>query len=399
MAAENLSIQTFGNFTLRYRTVEITENDTRSRKTWLLLAFLLVNRNRSVSQDELLTFLWNDEEKNTNPNSAMKTMLHRLRTMLDQLWVGAGHELIVRRDGSYGWNNEIPVSVDFESFDALCSQAMAAQDDTERIERSLEAIRLYKGDFLPKLSMEDWTIPIETFYRNRYLQLVLSVSDPLLDRSRYEEMIEIGSSAVSVDPYNETVYEKYFTALLMHDDRQRLISAYEKLRDMLFNNFGTVPGKILHDLYREALQRDNSSELIFDDLGDALREQNQKHGAMVCDFDYFKTICHAQVRFMKRSGDVAHVALFTIGGPDGKPLADRTLSHTMDSFGEEIRLNLRSGDVAAPCSSSQYLVLLAQANYENSNMVCERLLKSFNRHFPHSQALISFRIHPLSQDI
>ena len=60
-----------------------------------------------------------------------------------------------------------------------------------------------------------------------------------------------------------------------------------------------------------------------------------------------------------------------------------------------IRSSLRRGDVASRCSVSQYILLLPQANYENSCMVCDRIVKAFGRQYPHSPAVLRFSVQPL----
>ena len=67
----------------------------------------------------------------------------------------------------------------------------------------------------------------------------------------------------------------------------------------------------------------------------------------------------------------------------------------MDNLKELIQKNLRRGDIAARCSVSQFILLLPQANYENSCMVCERIIKTFNRQYPHSPATLRSSVHPL----
>ena len=44
---------------------------------------------------------------------------------------------------------------------------------------------------------------------------------------------------------------------------------------------------------------------------------------------------------------------------------------------------------------SQYILLLPQANYENSCKVCERIIKAFCRQYPHSPAQLHYSVQPL----
>ena len=109
---EQINIRMLGEFSLSTDSVRITDHDNRSRTVWCLLAYILCHRNRVLSQDELIDVLYGDDPKGANPANALKTALHRVRALLDQLWPGAGHELIVRQEGGYRWNPECSVSME-----------------------------------------------------------------------------------------------------------------------------------------------------------------------------------------------------------------------------------------------------------------------------------------------
>jgi len=99
---------------------------------------------------------------------------------------------------------------------------------------------------------------------------------------------------------------------------------------------------------------------------------------------------------MLRSGSATHVALLSVTGEGEKTLSKRSLDKAMENLGEQIRLNLRRGDVFAKCSSSQYVIMLPQANYENSCVVCRRLEAAFFRRYPHSPVRIHHMVRPLT---
>ena len=130
-----------------------------------------------------------------------------------------------------------------------------------------------------------------------------------------------------------------------------------------------------------------------------LRESELLPGAMQCDYDYFKVLCHAESRAMERSGSVTHIALLSVSGPVHKPLSKRSLSRIMEQLGSVLRTNLRRGDTISQCSVSQYIIMLPKANYENSCMVCRRVLAAFSRAHPHVSARIQFLVQPLHPGI
>lgn len=87
---EKLYIRMLGEFSLQAGNVLISDHNSRSRNVWLLLAYLLVNRNKVVTRSELVRILWEDELSSNNPDATLKIVLHRARTTLNRLWPSAG---------------------------------------------------------------------------------------------------------------------------------------------------------------------------------------------------------------------------------------------------------------------------------------------------------------------
>ena len=107
-------------------------------------------------------------------------------------------------------------------------------------------------------------------------------------------------------------------------------------------------------------------------------------------------LCFAERRAIERSGAATHVALLSVTGFPDKALSKRSLTRVMEQLGQTLRLNLRRGDVISRCSTSQYIILLPKANYENSCMVCRRCLAAFQRKHPHVSARIHYLVQPLT---
>ena len=68
----------------------------------------------------------------------------------------------------------------------------------------------------------------------------------------------------------------------------------------------------------------------------------------------------------------------------------------MERLGEHIRLSLRRGDAFTQCSMNQYIIMLREANYENSCMVSQRIVTAYNKAHPRSSANISFSVELLT---
>lgn len=384
----------FGNFSFCSGESRISLHDNRSKKVWLLLAYLLCKRGHLVSRNELISLIWSNAS-NSNPENALKTALHRVRATLNQLGDSAGHQLITWSNGYYSWNTEIPLFVDADEFVRRCQKEET--DDAKRLQNFLDALALYQGEFLSTLSSETWIIPLATYYHNLYIQTVMDAVPLLFARSRYQEAADFCRKALTFDPYHEPLHCLLMQALLYLGDFKGAAAVYEDFSKRLFSEFGIKPDKETSDLYRAATRSINTQALSIDTILEHLQETDMKSGALQCEFEYFKILCYSESRGMARTGKSTHISIVTVS-EGSKPLSRQSLDTAMERLGEQIRLTLRRGDTFSRCSSSQYIIMIPHANYENSCMVSQKILNAFTRRYPHCPAKISFHVQPLSPE-
>ncbi len=396
MSTEPLQIQMLGDFSIRNGSAQICDSSNRSRKIWLLLAYFIYNRTRAVTPHELIDLLWGDEEHTSNPVNALKTSLHRVRSSLDALDEFGDLDFIVRRDGGYSWNPDLPVMLDVEEFDRLCQEAAAAGSDTVRLDRLLNALALYHGDFLCRLSSEPWVVPLSAHFHSLYVQAALDALRLLQEHKCWQEVAELCRSVLAHEPYLEEFYRYLMTALLQLGEQRAAVAVYDEMSELFLSHFSVMPSDQALALYRQAIRSVNDRLVSPGVILEQLREPaGTPGGALLCDYDVFKSIYHAVARALARSGDVAHLALISITNGEGKDLQQRSLDRVVGNLQDLIRTHLRRGDVMARCSVSQFIILLPQANYENSRMVCTRITKTFTRQYPHSPAKLHASVHPL----
>ena len=192
-----LKIRMLGELTLTLDKHTISEDQNRTRKMWTLMAYLLYNRGRVVTQEELLELLWNNTERH-NPVSAMKTAMHRTRALMDDLAPGIGHDLILKKSGGYTWNTNYPMELDIDRFEQLCQ----LQEDSEDhlLKQWLRALDLYHGNFLSRMSSELWVIPVAAYYQNLYVKTALKVLPLLEQRGEIDQAVQLALSFVGY-PY------------------------------------------------------------------------------------------------------------------------------------------------------------------------------------------------------
>ena len=396
MNGPTLQVQMLGQFTLRYGDRTISDSDDRSRRVWSLLAYMLYNHGRSFAQEELIHLYWSNSEKSADPGNALKSIFHRIRTALDKLQPGLGRLLIRRKAGRYFWNNVMPLSLDIEDFEAHFHAAEAAGDDDVRLAEYQAALALYVGDPLPRMTDEIWTIPIVAYYHSLYTRAAAGAIELLEKQERTAEAVALCRRAIHIEPYQEDLYEHLMRGLLRTGDMKGAMSVYEEMSEQLFAHFGVMPSETLRTLYRQATRTVNDRTLTMDEVCSQLEEPAPHGGAMVCEYDFFKILYRAEARSIARNGHSANICLLSVSGKDGEMLARRSLDPAMNNLQVLVQNNLRRGDAIARCSISQYIILLPQANYENSRMVADRLVSAFYRRYPHSPARLRYTVQPLA---
>ena len=395
-----LKITMLGRFSIQRNDLYIDDSSNRMRKVWLLLAYLIYSRTTRVTQENLLHLLHSSaDEDASDPTGRIKAMFYRARTMLDQLGTGCGHDLIHFKNGCYSWNQGVSLSLDVEEFDRLCTAAGQQSDDNARLDLYRQALTLYTGDFLPKLSSESWVMPISTYYHQMYLNAVHHTLELLEQRALWSEADELCRRALAIEPYSEHLYQHRMRCLIALDDRAGALLAYEEMSELLFSNFGVMPSDESRQLYRDAARESGSTVVPTGSVRDMLKEPAGSKGALYCEYDFFRLLYQVQARAMIRSGDVVHIALLSVHGRGKKSLPRRSLDTAMNNLQAVIIESLRQGDIVTRCSVSQFIIMLPHANYENSCTVCERISRTFGRQYPHSPASLTFSIQPLEPNV
>lgn len=373
----------------------LTDEINRSQKLWNVLCYLIAHRERTVPQSEFIELFW-PEENSANPTNALKTLLYRVRSLLEPLF-GEGLEPILSQRGAYAWNPAIACEMDVDRFELLCRRAQdTALPAQKRMALYEEAAEMYRGDYLPKLANQMWVVPISAHYHALYLEAVKEYADLLEHAEKFEAMAELCTRASQLDPLDESLHTLIVRALLRQGKDSAALSHYEKATDLLYRNLGVRPSEELRALYREIMDVEERLETNLEVIQANLREAAQRPGAFVCEYGFFKEAYRLEARRSARSGACVHIALITVSLPDGGVPPLGVLNTTMDQLLEVLVHNLRRGDVVSKYSGAQYVVMLPAANFEDSTMVVERIVNAFYRQHRRNFLKITYRIRELS---
>ena len=121
-----VDVTMFGKFTLKQEGMEVPHAVSltgRSRRLWTLTAYLILNRNRGVSAQELIDLLW-PEAENDNPLSTLQNNVSRARAALAELGFTHAKVIIHNEKGYYRWAPDRETQLDVEQFETLAKAAL-----------------------------------------------------------------------------------------------------------------------------------------------------------------------------------------------------------------------------------------------------------------------------------
>lgn len=395
MNSEPLIVKTFGSFSLSRGNNTVDGSSNRSKKIWLLLVYLICHRDRAVPVEELSSLLWQDDNHDVDTRGALKTLLFRVRSFLDGLGDNIGKTMILSDKGAYRFNPEIPVELDCEYYKEMIAKGDSASTDNERLEYYQNALVEYRGPFLPELSADFWVMTCSASYADAYLRTVLTTVELMLERSMLDSAIALCREAILYEPASEDLSLHLMNTLLLVGDNRGVSAEYRRISETLYNLFAVRPRDDLLTVCRQAEQTLSGGHLGMDELFRQLSEPDRLSGAFFCDFDFFKMIYRSAARSVVRNGEAYHVALFEILPKPGETPQRRSFDRSMDNLQDQLRINLRAGDTVSRCSSQQFVALFRQADYENSRLVCNRIVRSFARQFPHAPVRVDYSVRPV----
>ena len=99
----------------------------------------------------------------------------------------------------------------------------------ERIPHARRALKLYTGDLLPSLSMQQWVIQYSSYLRQTYLRTVKNLAATLCERGGredLEETLDICNRAALLEPLHEELYRYIFNTMRRLDMKQAVLSYY-----------------------------------------------------------------------------------------------------------------------------------------------------------------------------
>lgn len=391
----SVRIQMMGNYLIFIDEQRIENPVIRSRKGSALLAFLILHRGYQVPNQRLLRELWSGNIV-TNPENALKTLVSRTRSMLNQMSPGLGTCLVSDR-GAYHWEQRDGVRVDalelMDLFDAL----ERAKDPAEKREMYKKLLALYKGDLYQTGNLEEEAAYAERMHR-QYLEAIYNYIEMLREEEAYNEISAVCRTALEVDNFDDRLHIELMKAMVHLNRVSDAMAQYRHAANITYRYLGAEPSEGMREFYAHLSRSRRSLKFNLDAIRNELRQSSNEHGAFVCDYAMFKEIYNLEMRNLERLGTTMFLGVIMIGNVEDNEMDFIRQDNIMSGLIEILRTNLRKGDIITQFAPTIVALLLPTVNYDTGTMVMERIRQFFYKRYPNSNIPFHHRLGMLGPD-
>lgn len=212
------------------------------RPVQLLLAYLLLNREKKLRREQLAGILWPDYTE-TSARKNLRNSVYRLRKAI-------GDDYLVADRGSVAFNTEAAFWLDV----AQLEEATAA----EEIESLIQAVGLYQGELLPGF-YEDWILRERERFQSVFDRQMQGLLERLNAAGRWSESLTWAEHWISQGRAPEPAYRTLMQAHAALGDQASMAQAYQRVRQALEEALGVPLAAETERLYQELLAGDTKA--------------------------------------------------------------------------------------------------------------------------------------------
>ena len=362
-ASDILKVYGLGRFIVKYGDMEKNIDDWTSNKALRMFKYFLLNRNKDIYNEELVEVFWPE----IDPETGKKRLYNTIYLLRKNIGI---KDIVINKTTSYKFNDKYTCWVDWEQFNNIYENL----NNSITIEELKTAVELYHGELMPGLRYEYWVEELRTNLQEKYLDIILKLSEKLYEKGEYIEALIYLKKGINEEPYREEYYNLAMKILTKTGRIYEAIAVYEKYKNMISNELGIEPSPEIIATYKKI----KNSDLV---KQHNTQEINAR-GALKCDREVFNKIFELENRQVKRTDK--NFTLLTID------FEELEISHNFDNLCEEMGELFRSGDVIC-CYKNKIDVLLHDMNVEKTNYILNRIFEYLKEKNIHHKPTFDFK--------
>jgi len=226
-------------------------SDKLSSKLVALICLLVLNRNRNMSKEKIIAYLWPDSDEEA-AKSNLRFNLWNIKKTIPQN--EEGEDFILSGKDFCRINEKYEFQCDKTQLDS-CKVSQI-----DRIEDLLRLKDLFQGDFLEGLYLRNCNEFNEMILfervvcQNKQVEILEKLIGLYEEQERYEEELEILNEVAAIEPYNEQFAYQAIQTYGRLGNRTAAINYYKNFEIVLRRNLNISPNNELKLLYKEMLE-------------------------------------------------------------------------------------------------------------------------------------------------
>jgi DNA-binding SARP family transcriptional activator len=233
-----------------------------SRTSQLILAYLLLGRQRVHSREILSELFWGEADQ-SRARHCLNTAIWRLRREIETESGKQGAYLLVTDTGEIGFNPASSFWLDVAIFEECVhrirakSYQMVKPDEVQELETKTQ---LYIGELLEGI-YTDWAIRAREYERMLYLDGLKYLMGYYAQHNVPLRALEFGQKILDLDPLREDVHREMMRLYMSLGQRSFAIRQYEFCCQNLNTELGIVPLEETQILYAQIIAQPISTHL------------------------------------------------------------------------------------------------------------------------------------------
>ena len=227
----------------------------RNGKAPTILKYLLAHRDRRVSRDHLMEWLW-PKSTPKKARSSLNVAMCTLRKLLSNCSAGL-QNCILLEQGYYRLCSSVRVEKDVDEFDLRYEQGRRVEK-TNRMEGAVEyerAVELYRGDYLLEHLYDDWTMVERERHSNAYLDMLERLAVYYKETEQLRESIRNCYRILEKDRSHENAHLLLTECYALIGSYGRALHQYRLFKGVLKRNHGTEPSVEMDKRFEKVLGR------------------------------------------------------------------------------------------------------------------------------------------------
>ena len=390
---DHVSFQLLGDFVVTVNGKSYDQLAAKSRKGISLLIYLILKRGKPISNQRIIREMWGTQW-GVNPENALKTMVSRLRGLLNNLSQGLG-DCVQSIRGGYCWKALPGVRVDALALIELTEALKRGDlDEQARLHAFRQVMELYRGELYHTDYMKNG-VQEASWLHKMYLDAVHAYVEWLREREQYNEIVQVCQQALRHDELNEFLRLELMRAMVSLKRTDDAAEEYRRVTRLNKRCLDEEPSEDMQARYRELIAAGNKLQFNLDAIrNELLQRDGERQGPFFCEYAAFCEIYNIQMCNLERLGSTMFLGVIMVGGAQGE-LNDVSRESCMAGLKEILKKNLRKGDIVTRFSPDMYAMLLPTVNYSTGSIVMERIEALFYDEYPTRSAAVHHRISPL----